>query len=263
MKLADLDFPPKLLATDFDKTTHDTFETAPALGIYGIDEVYRSAVDEVFCHDKEAMRKYTEQNEHSNRTPAEIVHSISGDLDPANLDKLTDQLIEVKLRTLSQQIGRKLLDGAIWPRPLPGFEDCWQKVTKSKTTPKTINTAIISAGHTVFIRKTFEVHGLEQPDILVSEETIRGLNSDLPPDRLAKPNVLPLSIAIVQWLNIHKVLEKVDPSDIILKPRILYVGDDESKDRAMALKAGVDFVLIDKSHPTQGWPLAEKKLGLV
>ncbi|HEV7454360.1 MAG TPA: hypothetical protein VGO07_03815 [Candidatus Saccharimonadales bacterium] len=250
----------RLVATDFDGTTHNTFESGP--DIYSVDEVYRIAVEQTFDFDSDALRRYTDEGEHGNRTPAEIVHSLAPRATQEGVERLTSELVAAKLTILLRQIGRPLADGAPWPRPVPGFVDCWNAVTAARQNGDIINTAFISAGHASFIRLVLRASGLEQPDILVTEETIRGLNSPLPPSRLSKPVPLALMLAKVQWLNMHGAWLTGDLSSERVNERITMIGDSAEKDGGLAGNLGVDFIHVAEGDTGQAWGRMTQKLKL-
>jgi hypothetical protein len=250
----------RLLAADFDGTTHDTFE-APPDGI-GVDEAYRIGIERVFEFDKNAVARYEAEGGHGNRTPAEIVHSLAATAMPENLDRLTEELVRIKLDLLCAQIGMPLDDGQTWPRPVPGFTDFWSSVYEAREEGENISTAILSAGHAPFIRKAFHSSGLQLPDILVTEETIRGLNSSLPPDKLAKPAVMPLLLAKTQWLNFYGL----DMTSVAAGPQIgdqiTVFGDSLPKDGGLAKNSGVNFVHINPEDPAAGYETLYQQLNL-
>lgn len=250
----------ELLVADFDGTTHNTFES-PDGGV-DVDEAYRIGIVRVFDFDKDALMRYEAGGGHRNRTPAEIVHELAPKSTPEGLQRLTEELVEVKLELLLEQIGKPIDGGERWPRPMPGFIDFWDSVQKARDQGRDITTAIISAGHAPFIDRVFEESGLEEPDIMVTDETIRGLNSPLPPDKLAKPSVMPLSLAKIQWLNLYGLdipSEEVDPP---IGGRITLFGDSLEKDGGLATNGGVHFVHISPENPAAGYEELSRHLEL-
>lgn len=247
---------------DFDGTMYETFEADSTRQIYGVDEAYRIAIEEVFDFDKDALRRYTDQGEHQNRTPLEIVNSLAPNCTPSGLDRLTGELVNAELKVLTGQIGRKLHDNELWPRPVPGFLEHWQQVTADKESGAPISLAIASAGHASFIRKCLAQSKLVEPEIMVTDETIRGLNSTLPPEQLAKPSVMPVSIIKTLWLAHYNQPATLlgDPS---LNDRIVIVGDSEEKDGGLARNSGTQFIHISPDNPIRGWQeLTSLRLGL-
>ncbi len=238
---------------DFDGTMFDTFEAAPPLAIYGVDEVYRMSIEEAFVHDKDAIRRYEEHGEHQNRSPYEIVQSLAPEASVQELEELTSTLVGAKLATFEKQIGKPLNDGAPWPRPVPGFMEYSLAISEANLQGHHIDRAILSAGHASFIRKCLEMTGISPPEIMISEETIRGLNSTLPHDRLTKPSVLPFLLAKLQWLHRYELADIVNTNAPAINERIIMIGDSDTKDGGLARNAGVDFVHITSEDSKEAW----------
>lgn len=240
----------KFISKDFDGTAFLTFEEYPELGIYGVDEAYKMAVEEAFPDDPDALKRYEDEGEHNNRSPAEIAYSIAPGMTEDALLVATKKLVKKKLSVLNGQIGQKISENEVWPRPVPGFLETWNRIHEAKDAGEDIDTAIISAGHTSFIEKVLKQYGVKRPDIIVTNETIRGLNSVQPVETLAKPNALPLMIARTQWFHIYRIDPAVDES---IKSRMMHAGDSEEKDGGMAEAAGISFAHINPDNPTEGW----------
>lgn len=238
---------------DFDGTMYNTFEQAPAQGIYGVDEAYRMSIEKTLYFDKDAMRKYADQGEHQNRTPLEIVDALVPNCTSQGLEHLTADLVRAKLDILENQIGKPLGDGAVWPRPMPGFVDYYQFATAGSQTSIPVVKGVLSAGHASFIRKCLTLSGLEQPDVMITDETIRGLNSILPPDQLSKPALLPLQIAKLQWVSIYDRTGSVDLNCPEVNDRTTVIGDSEEKDGGLARNAGVEFIHVTPENSADAW----------
>lgn len=252
----------KIRIDDFDGTEFDTFEQSPN-GI-GVNEAYKIAIEKVFFFDKDALVKYEAAGEHRNRTPAEIVLSLAPNSTPQGHEKLTRALVDAKLECLLDQIGKPLADGEPWPRPLPGFLECTKKVTAAKQAGELITTAIISAGHNAFIKKCYDVHELDYPDIMVTDETINGLYSMQPLEKLTKPSVMPFWLVKTQWVNLFAKSgqEFAELMSMASNNRMLYIGDDEKKDKVLAENAGIAFVLVDKKNSITSWRRVEAHLNV-
>lgn len=236
---------------DFDGTMFNTFEEDATRSIYGVDQAYLIAVEKALFFDSDAIKKYQDQGEHQNRTPAEIVHSLVPNASAAALERLTTELVAAKLDVLENQIGKKLADGAQWPRPMPGFVE-YSNAIASVNPNNPVDRAVLSAGHASFIRKCMTMTGIQQPDILITDETIRGLNSPLPPDQLAKPELMPFSLAVLLWHGLYGQLgSQADPE--ALRQRIKVIGDSEPKDGGLAEKAGVEFFLVTPETSLEAW----------
>lgn len=244
----------QLVVSDFDGTMFDTFEPSP--GGIGVNEAYCLAIEQVFDHDTTALERYQEAGEHQNRTPTEIAASLAPSATPKGVKRLAEDLVHAKLDLLTDQIGQELSDGTAWPRPIPGFEEAWQEISAARTEQEPISTAVISAGHAEFITKCLESAGLELPDFMVTDETIRGLYSNLPLEKLTKPSPLSMEIVKAQWMSLYTTSE-IEQKMLIavhgIKHRIVYTGDDPIKDAQLAANAEVDFVLLTPDNPEEAW----------
>lgn len=240
----------RLFATDFDGTTHLTSEEAP--GIATVNDAYRDAIDETL--GASAVQTFLRQGGHQHRTPAEIVSDISPDMDTLEVAEASSRITHLKLEVLMGQIGKELPGGDVWPRPTNGFVKFWQSLQQDRERGITIDTAVLSAGHTEFITKTFAVHELAQPDILVTDDVLIGFNLGyLPPDMRAKPAPLPLAVAKLLWLGRHGMRAHDDIDMQALNARIMFAGDSEAKDGGLAQSAGVDFVHVDPDTSHCAW----------
>lgn len=255
----------RLLVSDFDGTMFDTFEPSPN-GI-GVNEAYRLAIEAVFDFDSTALERYQADGEHQNRTPTEIAHSLMPNATREGVKRIAGQLVAAKLDILLEQIGQPLTDGALWPRTVPGFADFWSTLTAKRKAGQQVSTAIISAGHAEFMQKSFEIAGLEMPDFMVTDETVRSLYSALPVHKLTKPSILPMDIIRAQWLSLYCDSEEekqaLEPESI--NERIVYLGDDPNKDAALAMNAGVRFVYIhgaDRRAARAAWKSMKARLEL-
>lgn len=159
---------------------------------------------------------------------------------------VTKLLVDYKLELLLKQVGKRLEDGNYWPRPVPGFVN----FSRLRQADKRINSAIISAGHTDFINKTYGMWGIEQPDIYVTTETVEqlGLNNFYLPSEIAKPSPIMMEMAVQQW----KRLYGLDAGHVAIN-QVLYVGDDIDKDQGLARNFGTEFIYIDKAAPVESW----------
>ena len=238
---------------DFDGTIADTFEQDSARDIFGVDEAYRVAVEETLPDDKDALKRYEDQGEHRNRTPAEIIESLVPDRSQKEQKVLTGKLIVAKLDVLEGQIGKPLSDGALWPRPQPGFIEYSDTVSKINASGEYIDQAIISAGHASFIEKCLDLYGVSRPEIMITDETIRGLNSRLSSEKLTKPEIAPFMLAKFQWLLLYGLTEAPKGLAPHVNNRISLIGDSEPKDGGLARNAGIEFFHVNPKNPREGW----------
>lgn len=166
---------------------------------------------------------------------------------------ITQLLVGQKLKYLCDEIGRVDQEGIIWPQPCRGAVEFWRTVEKLKTSGVPIDSAIISSGHDAFIRKAFAVWGLQQPDIIISEDTIRPRKYPEENVRRFKPGQLPIALAHQKWL--YKHLQDKDKSFIEIardtKHRIIYFGDDIERDQGTAIDGKLAFGLYHPSLANQ------------
>lgn len=255
-----------LISFDFDDTVAKTREKGPN-GI-GVNEAYNLAVVGVFGERGEQLYN-NELGGLRNRAPTELVKQlldldknllktaenffyenverllaifpekideskIHADVDDNQLiDLLTWMLVAEKCSYLSSEIGKELTSGDIWPRPCTGFIDFYKYINEINKQGKTkIDTAIISSGHTEFIKRTFNVYGLSVPDYLITDDEMRKIN--LPVSRKTKPGTYPFMRAHKSWIE-NTGVARFD------KDRMIYFGDDPNKDGLMAKNCRVVF----------------------
>ncbi|MGI9027575.1 MAG: hypothetical protein ACR2FM_01870, partial [Candidatus Saccharimonadales bacterium] len=211
------------------------------------------SIERTLFFDKDALKKYADEGEHQNRTPLEIINLLVPNCAPQGLELLTANLVRAKLYILENQIGKPLHDGTPWPRPVPGFVEYSQAITEANTKGASIDRAILSAGHASFIRKCLTMSGLEQPEIMITDETIRGLNSSLSPGKLSKPELMPLLLAKLQWLSLYDREGSVDINDPEVNQRITVIGDSDEKDGGLARNAGVSFIHVTSENSESAW----------
>ena len=206
------------LVLDFDGTVARTFERSPN-GV-GVNEAYEAAIKEFF--GKSALTHYLETGGLMNRSPREVVIALqeAGFQPTDNTSELTNVLVNFKISCLLGEVGQRLTDGEIWPRLTPGFGRFWETL-RVKTL---MYTGILSSGHRAFIERTFEVHGLELPDVLVTDDELRAL-----PTPLSKPD--------------PALLTEVDKAAgfTLRRSTTCFVGDDLEKDGKFAKNCGIDF----------------------
>lgn len=248
-----------LVASDFDGTLNFTDESGP--NIADVNDGYKIALEKVL--GAAAVTRFTVQGGHQSRTVAEIVKAAQPDLVGDELTEKTTAVREAKLDVLLSQIGNPLPNGGVWPRLMPGARPAWEGISRLSQR-RSITTAVISAGHTEFIRKTFALHGLEEPHVLITDEVINGLGlGDIPNDYRTKPAPLPLALASTVWLaqlgakhHDDKVLENATE-------RIIYIGDSREKDGGMAANFGVAFRHLTPETSAEAWQTVINWAGLV
>jgi hypothetical protein len=249
----------KLAAHDYDGTTNDTGEEAP--GIKTVNDGYRDGLDIAF--GPQAVDIFDAQGGHNHRTPPQVVEDVANALDlvltPSEVLAKTKEVVDIKQLSLFNQIGTRLSDGALWPRTTKGFREYWEAIYAAREYGFLVDTAIISSGHTPFIEKSFEVHGLVQPDFMVTEEVITDLLLDsIPPEYRGKPAPLPLSILKIAWAARYGRSVHEEGLSQSMNPRIMLVGDSSRADGGLARNAGVHFELLEPSDAAKTWRMARE-----
>lgn len=241
---------PKLLSLDFDGTIALTSESAP--GISTVNEAYAQAID--FHIGTPAADTFLSAGGHNHRTPAEITRDLIPEASIEQIEEIAGDIAKSKLGLLIDQIGTSLPGGAVWPRLTDGFKVAWSSLQTRHSRNSPVDTAIISAGHTPFIDKTFSVHGLEHPDILVTDDVLVGQGLGvLSPEHRAKPRTLPLDFAIFLWCARNKMPYAEAMPGAFQEGSVLHVGDDPVKDQELAANRWVDFQLLDPKTSTETW----------
>lgn len=249
----------QLMLNDFDDTEALTSERAP--GIPTVNDGYAAAIDDLF--GTEAADKFLKDG-HGHGTPPEIVARIMG-LDPSNEEVKRAALIVVrkKLEILSATIGKPLLDGTPWPRQSNGFAETWMGVHRAQEEGFPLGKAVVSAGHTEFEQKVFDMWGLPQPDMYLTDDVVNALSLDLPWSDQVKPS--PMLIELARTLHAYRLKRQFErfrqfkalPALI----RTIHVGNAE-KDKQLAKSAGVECVIIDQNYQRESWQQVDKFLGI-
>lgn len=236
--------------TDFDNTISDTFSESPHK--INVERAYSLSVLALF--GSEASTRFIQNGGLANRTPWQVVQGlwntesrsannpsrmlfsarkyfeknsetlnglvpsgkgVSIDFTRNQIGSMTELLVRLKLSYLLAEVGGKLQNGKRWPEFFPGFERFAEQM----------DYGIISSGHEIFVQKAFEVHGIECPSVIVTDDDMRG-KTHLSVEQKSKPSVEIINLA----LSVAKV-EKAE----------LYIGDDPSKDGKLAENAGIPY----------------------
>ena len=216
------------LFSDFDGTMADT-STPP--GGLGVNEAYIRAITKLL--GEEAAAQFEAGGGHHHRTPAEIVMALRPTLGQNKVERLAQEVTGLKLDILIGQIGMELSDGHRWPKPIAGFSATWLGAHEST------GTAVISAGHTAFIKKWFEVQGLPPPDCMITTEVLH--NMSIPLAEQAKPSPLLMRLAETTLAHLRGPLGAK-----------IYVGD-APVDREFARNSAVPFVSVEPGQENAGW----------
>ncbi len=140
---------------------------------------------------------------------------------------LVETLVLLKLSHLLSEIGPE------WPLPYLGVRQYLASLKQ-----RGVETAIISSGHEVFIRKTFAQWGTPCPRFMITDDDVRRMCGDDP--RLTKPN--PFMFDLLK-LRVGGVTGAHGPERIVH-----YLGDCPIKDRGLAKNAGVRFGWFNPEH---------------
>ncbi len=112
-----------------------------------------------------------------------------------------------------------------------------------------IQLAILSSGHTEFVKKTFEIWKEKCPEIIITDDDVRRLPVELK-DKV-KPSRFLFGLIYNEWLK-KRGIKPTNSLEISEKDRsrIIYIGDDLTKDGKLAEISQVLF----------GWFNPDKKL---
>lgn len=169
---------------------------------------------------------------------------------------LTSMLVIRKLGYLLQEIGALDKDGNPWPLPFEGVLDFFRSLGSLRKENVPIDFAIVSSGHEAFIKRALEVWGMPQPDILVTEDSLRLRRFPQEAEIKFKPGVFPIALAHFQWLKSQGIsASRETGSDT--RTRIMHIGDNPTKDLVMADRAGISPNLL---FPTTSWTSIAKAL---
>ena len=273
-----------LFALDFDGTAADTFQPSPN-GI-GVKEAYAHAIHDIFG-DK-GREVYESIGRLQNRAPCELVDvmikkepslsdpaftffeknrerlnsmmplgkGVALNAESVNQNTIAELLVRQKLSYLLDQIGTSFPDGSRWPKPCNGFTEFWDQLQILNNDLKgELTTAIISSGHGEFIRKTFDLWGLNPPDILISEDDIRGRKFPIEMERRVKPGEFSMALAHREYLHREKLWPPDNPDAVIeSRNRMIYFGDDPVKDGKLAEGANILFGWFNPNHKSGATP---------
>lgn len=281
--------PGYLLVYDFDGTVANTFEPNPK-GM-GVNEAYAKAITEIFG-DK-GFGIYEKAGGLKNQAPEEIVSLILDDdsklidlaeecfdkksktlarlvppgkgapLEWASNDQertrrtIAEMLVLLKLSYLMDEIGSKFEDGRVWPRPCKGFIELLRMIDVLVDEGIDIQGAIISSGHESFIKKTFACWHEVCPQILLTDDDMRGAKYPAEFQKRVKPSPFLFDIIQAKWIS-NGVLFSDYARHIELfresRQRMMYFGDDLRKDGKLAEYSGVPFGLFRSDNPTCTFP---------
>jgi phosphoglycolate phosphatase-like HAD superfamily hydrolase len=215
----------RVLILDFDGTIADTFTTSPR-GISTLS-AYELALKAMFGPTE--LARYQRSGGLMNRSPTQVILDLG--IQPDKVNAATAELVQRKLEYLVPEIGQVTTSGDIWPTLMPGFIEFWHAAQRLAD-QGAVKIASVSSGHRPFIARTFEVHHLELPPVVITDDDLR--RDHIPPRQRSKPNPLMLEIAAA-------ALGQPALSSAV------YFGDDAVKDGWMARAAGIPFLRFDPS----------------
>ncbi len=267
--------PHYLICTDYDKTIGDTFNQSP--NKIGVHEAYEFAIGLIF--GEEGLRAYKQIGGLQNRAPGELVEDLlkngnknllvknarlffksrsywlknlashgkfvipewnNTSQDRDIRDAISEMIILLKLFHLMKEIGTTLPNGKLWPEPCKGILDFFRTIKDiNRSKEASVQLAILSSGHTEFVKKTFKIWGEECPEILITDDDVRRLPIDLK-DKI-KPSKFLFYLIYEEWLKKRGIKIKVSEIAEEDLPRIIYIGDDAIKDGKLAQMTGVLF----------------------
>lgn len=218
-----------LMILDFDETIAKTFSPSPHK--IGVDEAYRFAIEELF--GMSGLMAYEKIRGLQNRAPSELVDALLQVLDTGQTPaKITEMIVEKKLSFLIKEVGTRFPDGRVWPEPCPGILDFFKSISEvNKKKVIRIDLAILSSGHTKFIKKTFNVWRQKCPEILVTDD-----DAKLLPNYPTKPAKVLFNLILEKW-----------DQNCSGNGNIMYFGDDPKKDGKFAENAGIPFGLFNSN----------------
>ncbi|HSX46771.1 MAG TPA: hypothetical protein VLF87_02160 [Patescibacteria group bacterium] len=262
-----------MIEIDFDETCFTTFISS-GTGIE-VHQAYEMAVETVLGSD--ARQDFSDYQGLSNRAPLDVIQGLimkepgligvalqharehyarpeditdiglgliarfanraSVDNDELTLRAITEMLVIRKKDILFPQISDE------WPMPVKGFQETWQELYDRRQADerfRRLHTAIVSSGHTDFIKTIIERAGLPNPDVYMTDDEMR---RQVHPR--TKPDPYALELVRNAWLNAYLVRPELRQSPEFMaeaKGRQVYIGDDEEKDGEMAANDGIRFL---------------------
>lgn len=213
-----------LMILDFDETIAKTFSPSPHK--IGVDEAYRFAIEELF--GMSGLEVYEKIGGLQNRAPFELVKALLDTIETHQKpEKITEMIVKKKMSFIMKEIGVRFPDDRVWPEPCPGILDFFKSISEiNKKKVICIDLAILSSGHTRFIKKAFKVWNLKCPEILITDD-----DAKLLPDHPIKPAKVLFDIILKEWKN----------TSYCGNGNAMYFGDDLNKDRKFAENAGIFF----------------------
>lgn len=270
-----------LLVCDYDGTLFRTFE--PSINGVDVHKAYEDGILSIF--GQQGLEIYRTIGELQNRAPGELVRDILNAGERENLvtsarnflisqenflnslvpdgkgaelnwddnpvEVITEMLIRCKLSQLIKEIGLEFPNGDKWPRPCAGVFKLIEAINELKEHGIKIDLAILSSGHERFIKKTFDVWTIPCPEVLVTDDDMRGKTYPEDPKKRVKPAATLFEMVHLTWAiaKYGAGIEKLELLDFVreTRQRMAYFGDDPIKDGQLAKNANVPFGLFSST----------------
>jgi phosphoglycolate phosphatase-like HAD superfamily hydrolase len=148
--------------------------------------------------------------------------------------------------------------GYDWPEAVEGFSEAWTELNERREKDQKwqrVHLAIVSSGHTDFIKKVMEIAGLPHPDVYMTDDEMR---RQVTPK--TKPHPYALQLVRNAWLNAYLVPKSQRRDNEFMnatKRRQAYIGDDIKKDGGMAKRDGIAFLHHDGRPDTWSYILSK------
>lgn len=220
-----------LLGADFDGTFFNTGVDSP--NGMNVRVACEEAINDLF---KERGREvYNGQlGGLQNREPGELMsHMLTAlEIKLVTVQDAAELFVRRKLDYLVPEISRD------WPRPYPGVADFFKDLQEGKYP---LEVAVVSSGHEKFIRRTFEVNGIDAPENMVTSDDIRWRTQPNRP--LYKPNPYQLAVVHRRWMGKEDGFMKSKYTELDHgKDKMAFVGDDFRRDGELAERSLIPFI---------------------
>jgi hypothetical protein len=250
---------PQLMLNDFDGT--EAFTSERGEGIPTVEDGYAAAIDELFGP---VAADNFRRNGHGHGTPTDIVADIMGLPGDDKEVKTAAAFVTMrKLDVISGGIGRPLKDGTPYPRQSEGFAETWMGVHTAQEEGFPIGKGVISAGHTEYEQKVFDMWGLPQPDMYLTDDVVTAMALQIPWADQVKPS--PMLVEVAQTLHAYELRRKYEAfrnSNLLANSvRTIHVGDAE-KDRQLARNAGIAYAHVEAHRQREAWHEVDEFLGI-
>jgi hypothetical protein len=249
----------QLMLNDFDDTEAFTSERAP--GIPTVNDGYASGIDELF--GAVAVERFLRKG-HGHRTPTEIVANIMNlPPDKEEVREAAAFVTRRKLEVVSSAIGKPLEDGTPYPRQSEGFSETWMGVYAAQEEGFPLGKAVVSSGHTEYEQRVFDMWGLPQPDMYLTDDVVNAMALQIPWVDQVKPS--PMLVEVAQTIHAYKLKrthEAFKNSNLLASSiRTIYVGN-APQDEQLARNARIAYTNVGPNRQREAWYEAAEFLGI-